>query len=230
MRRTRIKICGVCSGYDAQSAADAGADAIGMIRVESAGRYIDLETARRIVDDLPAFVTPVLVYLDTPAEVLLQELKLLGRPATVQLNGEQSPQFIQQLKGIPVIRAVRVDGNAAATLKTLAETKLPNLVGLVLESPGQIGGSGVENDWGAIDQLRRDANLVHPLIAAGGLTPANVGQVVRRLQPFGVDVSSGVEEQKRVKSIDKIRDFVLAAREADEASVQAYREWKTRNP
>src|SRR5688572_19860181 len=134
MGRTRIKICGVCSTWDANMAVGAGADAIGMIRVEAAARFIDMITARSIAEELPAFVTPVLVHSNTPTEVILQEIKQLGRSAAVQLNGEETPDFIQRLHAVPVIRAVRVDDQADSMLRLLRDVKLPNLVGIVLET------------------------------------------------------------------------------------------------
>jgi phosphoribosylanthranilate isomerase len=214
MRRTRIKICGVCRPEDARLAAEAGADAVGIIRVKAAARYVEIDVARAIALALPAFVTPVLVYTDPQVQDVRQDLQQL-RQATVQLYGAESPELIRNL-GVPVIKAVRMDGDAASILHTLREAKLPNLIGVTLESPGQTGGSGKGNDWALVRKLQADGAFEGlPIIAAGGLNPANVGQVVREIRPYGVDVSSGVEERKREKSESLIRGFVEAVRGAD---------------
>jgi phosphoribosylanthranilate isomerase len=215
MSRTRIKICGVCRPEDARLAVAAGADAIGIIRVKVAGRYVDSDTVRAIAQALPAFVTPVLVYVDPQVEEVRQDQNEIRR-ATVQLNGNESPEFIRELGELSIIKAIRMDSEGASTLRTLRAAKLPNLVGVTLESPGQVGGSGVGNDWTLVRKLQADGAFEGlPIIAAGGVNPTNVAQVVRDVRPFGVDVSSGVEERKREKSERLIRGFVDAVRSAD---------------
>ncbi len=220
MPRTRVKICGICRPEDAAVAGRLGADAIGIVRAEEAARYVTIENARRIAAVLPAFATPVLLYVDASPDQILSDLAALGRPAMVQLNGGESAMFIRDLEGALVLKSLRADEDLQDNLTGLAGLMLPNLAGVVLESPGQIGGSGLGNDWELIRSLK-DAgafNGAPPLIAAGGLSPANVGQVVRSIRPFAVDVSSGVDESKdnkREKSESKIAAFIAAVREAD---------------
>ncbi len=218
MRRTRIKICGVCRPEDARLAVATGADAVGIIRVKVAGRYVEIDQARAIAQALPAFVTPVLVYMDPQPDDIRQDLRDLRRAvACVQLNGKETAEFVRELGDVAVVKAVRMDGDAASTLRAFREAKLPNLVGVTLESPGQMGGSGVGNDWTLVRKLQAEGAFEGlPIIAAGGLSPANVTQIVRDVRPFGVDVSSGVEERKREKSERLIREFVDAVRSADE--------------
>jgi phosphoribosylanthranilate isomerase len=217
MSRTRIKICGICRPEDAKVAVDAGADAIGMIRVKEAGRYIDFETAREIMKVLPPFVTPVVVYMNPHLDQILDDLPHLDHScATVQLNGSESPELIHGLPHVTFIKAVRMDERAGSVLKQFRDAQLPNLVGVVLESPGQMGGSGVGNDWKLVQRLRAEGAFEGlPIIAAGGLTPENVGKVVGDIRPYAVDVSSGVESVKREKDAAKVKAFVTAVRSAD---------------
>lgn len=212
----RVKICGVCRLEDARVAADAGADAVGMVRVNGSPRQVSMDEARAIAAVLPAFVTPVLLYLEPSADVVRRDLAALGRPAAVQFQGNVTVDTMAELADVPLLKAVRVDAGAEPRLRLLRDTQLPNLVGLVLETPGQIGGSGVSNDWAAIGALLAKGAFagLPPLIAAGGLTPENVADVIATIRPYAVDVSSGVAESTRQKSHKKIRAFIANARAA----------------
>ena len=221
MHRTRVKICGVTRPEDAVAAARAGADAIGMIFYPPAPRNISLDRARAILAALPPFVTPVGVFVNALAEELLDTAAQLGL-RTVQLNGEESPDNVAELEGLQVIKAIRVGRSAADELQRWRTSRPGNLIGFVLEpaGTGQHGGSGVANDWAAI-KAAQDAGAFRdlpPLIAAGGLTTATVAEVVRTIQPWAVDVSSGVEESLGVKSPQKIEAFIRAAREGSQPS------------
>jgi len=221
MPRTRVKICGVCRPEDAAVAVRHGADAIGMIRVRGKERYVSIAEAKAIIGALPAFVTPVLLYVDPTPDEVIADVVQIGRTVTIQLNGEEPAKTIAGLRGVNVIKAVRVDEHIGEQLVQLREAELPNLAGIVLETPGQIGGSGVANDWDTVAQLIKDDSFdrLPPLIAAGGLTPASVGEVIRAIRPFAVDVSSGVDvskDVKREKSEAKIAAFVAAVRNADQ--------------
>ncbi|HZI77985.1 MAG TPA: hypothetical protein VFD69_00655 [Vicinamibacterales bacterium] len=216
MPRTRVKICGVCRPDDARVAADAGADAVGMVRVDGSPRQVSIDEARAIAAVLPAFVTPVLLYLEPAADIVRRDLAALGRPAVVQFQGDVPLATIAALEDVPVITAVRVETDLEPRLQLLRDTPLPNLLGLLVETPGQIGGSGVSNDWNAIGALIRDGAFagLPPLIAAGGLTPDTVAGVIAAIRPYAVDVSSGVAESTRRKSPAKIRAFIANARAA----------------
>lgn len=215
--RTRIKICGLCRPEDAAMAARLGADAIGIVRAEGAGRYVTIEEAKAIAAAVPEFVTPVLLYVNATAEQILEDLRTLDRTALVQLNGDETPEFIARLLGTPVFKSVQVDVQITNRLKKLREAQLGNLAGIVLESPGQTGGSGVNNNWQLAASLVKENAFADlpPLIAAGGLTPQNVGQVIRAVHPYAVDVSTGVEETKRQKSEEKVKAFISAVQAAD---------------
>jgi phosphoribosylanthranilate isomerase len=208
---------------DAVVAARAGADAVGMIFYKPAPRCISLELARAIVTALPPYVEPVGVFVDAPANEVIGVAADVGL-RTVQLNGHETPELIRDLGALEVVKAIRVD---AASIedelnnwrKAIATLRLENLGGFVLEPArtGQAGGSGVANDWNTIEKLQRDG-LFHelpPLVAAGGLAPETVAEVVARIRPWAVDVSSGVEESRGVKSKEKIQRFVGAVQLAD---------------
>ena len=221
-QRTRIKICGVRRPEDASAAARAGADAIGLVFHPPAPRNVSVEQARPILSALPAFVTPVALFVDAdPAFVrhVVGELHLRH----VQLHGHESPHYVSQFPQLAVIKALRVDpAGFSAALRLWREAGragIPQLKGIVLETPGtaQPGGTGVPNDWSAVreHQARGEFEGLPPVIAAGGLTPETVGPVVRGLRPFAVDVSSGVEEARGVKSPARIDAFVAAVRAAD---------------
>jgi phosphoribosylanthranilate isomerase len=221
--RTRIKICGICRPEDGVLAARAGADAIGMVFHDAARRRIDTDRARAIIAALPPFVTPVGLFVDAAADVILRTARELGL-RHVQLHGDERPADVRALEPLSVIKAVRVERGSFVTMlddwrSAIRSLGLSNLAGFVLETAntGQPGGTGIANDW----QTVREAQLagaftgLPPLVAAGGLTPASVGAVVRTIRPYAVDVSSGVEASLGCKSDEKIRAFVQAVREAD---------------
>jgi phosphoribosylanthranilate isomerase len=214
--RLRIKICGVCRPEDARVAADAGADAIGMVRIEGSPRQVTIDEARAIAAVLPVFVTPVLLYLEPTAEVVRRDLAEFGQPAVVQFQGDVTLDTMAALHDVPLLKAIRVSAGVEARLQRLREARLPNLRGLVLETPGQIGGSGVTNDWATIGALIRDGAFADlpPLVAAGGLTSDTVADVIGAIRPYAVDVSSGVAESTRTKSAVKIRTFIANAQRA----------------
>jgi phosphoribosylanthranilate isomerase len=215
MPRVRVKICGITRPEDAAAACRHGADAIGMVFHAAQARNVTLDQARAILAALTPFVTPVGLFVDSSPQAILDTAATLGI-RTVQLNGDQTPEFVGELTGLSVIRAIRVArGQLAAQMTLWREQRPPNLVGVVLEPGGTKvpGGSGVANDWEEVIAAQRAGAFGDiPLIAAGGLKPETVAQVVRDVRPFAVDVSSGVESALREKSEDKIRAFINAVR------------------
>ena len=198
-------------------AADAGADAIGLVFHEKAGRCVSIDRAKEILAVLPAFVTPVALFVDSSAEKVRQVAGRLGI-RTVQLHGEETAETVAALPEFRVIKAIKATADLSQRLREWRKQRLANLVGFVAESPGPgVGGTGVENDWSLIEAAQKRGAFGNvPLIAAGGLSPQNVGEVVRRLRPWAVDVSSGVEGDKRgEKSVEKTLGFAQAVRAAD---------------
>lgn len=216
MQRTRIKICGITRAEDARAAASAGADAIGMVFYARAGRNISIDRAREIIAVLPPFVTPVGLFVDAEPDEILDTAMQLGL-RTVQLNGSETPSHVAELEGLRVLKAVRVNRETfARALQTWQADRPANLIGIVLEPDhtAHAGGSGVANDWTTIHDALRDSAPTIPIIAAGGLTPQSVADVVRAIRPYAVDVSSGVESTLGMKSEEKIDAFIQAVREA----------------
>ncbi len=212
MPRTRIKFCGITRPQDASAAAAAGADAIGLLFHRESDRCVSIETAQQILRALPPLVTPVGLFVDAAPEEILEITAKLGLK-TVQLHGHETPQHVQQLAGLRILKTIRVEKTGLASAVS-AWKNCPNLAALLLETATAApGGTGVENDWAVIAA----ANLTDtpPIIAAGGLTPINVASVVRRLRPFAVDVSSGIESSRGIKSIEKMTAFAAAVRAAD---------------
>ena len=223
-RRTRIKICGVCRPEDAAAAADAGADAIGLVFHPPAPRCVTPECARKILAALPAFVTPVGLFVDVPAEEVRRAAQELGL-RHLQLSGAESPETVAELSDFAVVKAIPVEPRRFGQTLSLwrdavRRLKLLNLKGFVLETAGtgQAGGSGIANDWSTVLRHRAagDFDGLPAVIAAGGLTPETVAAVVRDVRPWAVDVSSGVEQARGQKSPQKIAAFVEAVRRADE--------------
>jgi phosphoribosylanthranilate isomerase len=214
--RPRIKIDGVMRPQDAVAAAEAGADAVGMIFYPKARRCIDAKTAADILRALPAFVTPLAVFVDQEVDYIRRITNEL-HIRHVQLHGHEEPDVVAALRDYTVLKSIKA---SAATLRaeldtwreSIASLALHNLKAFILETPvaGVPGGSGVENDWAAIEAAQRAGAFVGlpPIIAAGGLRPENVADVVRRLRPYAVDVSSGVEETFGEKSPAKLRAFI----------------------
>ena len=218
MHRTRIKICSICRPEDARLAADAGADAIGLIFHPPSKRNVTPAQAREIVRALPPFVTPVGIFVDaTP-----QHIREVARHAGVthlQLHGAEPEETIAALADFTLVKAVKVHADTfRADLERwdAIAARHPQLRGLVLETAtAESGGTGIPNDWPTIRRVLADRRPHLAIIAAGGLTPDNVGAVIRDIRPHAVDVSSGVEEAVRVKSAIKVTRFIDAVRTAD---------------
>lgn len=223
MPRTRVKICGVMTLGDALAAIAAGADAVGLVFHPAARRYVPSEAAVDILRWLPSFVTPVGLFVDASVDHVRQKAKDLSL-RHIQLNGHEEPALVAALSEFRVLKSIPVDRTTFGA--TLREWKaagrrmdLSNLAGIVLETAHthQAGGSGIANDWDAVHaaQSADQSSGLPPLIAAGGLRPGNVADVIRRIRPWAVDVSSGVEETYGRKSASLLAAFMSAVRQAD---------------
>jgi phosphoribosylanthranilate isomerase len=204
--RTRIKICGITRPGDAVAAAQAGADAIGLVFYPPSPRFLNVERAREIRDALPPFVQAVALFVNPDAAQVAQ---VIGRvhPALLQFHGEETPQFCAQF-GLPFIKACRV-AQGIDLLKYLRPFSAAS--GWLLDAHvEEYGGVGASFDWSLVP-----ARLERPLVLSGGLTRTNVGAAVRRVRPWAVDVSSGVEASKGIKDAAKIAVFIAEVRNAD---------------
>lgn len=191
-----VKICGITRAEDAAAAVDAGADALGFIFWPDSPRFIEPARARAIVADLPPFVTPVGVFVNQPVEHVFGVAATVGLGA-VQLHGEERPADAARL-GRPVIKAIPVAPGNEVDLDAW-----PARVMLLLDvhDPVKRGGTGRTIDWSAAASIAAKRRS----ILAGGLTPENVGDAVRQVKPFGIDVSSGVERSPGIKDHDRLR-------------------------
>jgi phosphoribosylanthranilate isomerase len=217
MRRTRVKICGIMRPEDAAMAAACGADAVGLILHRASPRNVSMELAARIMAALPPFVTPVGLFVDATVEHILATSRRLGL-RHVQLHGNESPEIIGKLAGLVVMKAIRAASDTFVLSLDLFRNS-SNLRAIVLETAGtsEPGGSGIANNWELIRAAAQSGVFegLPPIIAAGGLNPRNVGDVVRSIRPWAVDVSSGVERVRGEKSEELVREFIGAVDRAD---------------
>jgi phosphoribosylanthranilate isomerase len=205
--RTRVKICGIKDAESARVAADAGADAVGLVFYRASPRYVTPAAAAAIAASLPPYVMAVGLFVDSPREEV--ERTLAAVPLDLlQFQGDEPPEFCAGFAR-PFVRAVRME--AGTDLIEYAR-RFSRAKALLLDAhvPGQPGGTGRTFDWAGIP---RDFPL--PLILSGGLTVQNVGRAVREVRPWAVDVSSGVERERGVKDPAKIIDFIRSVRRED---------------
>lgn len=196
-----VKICGITRAEDAAVAVTHGASAIGFIFWAKSRRYVDPDQARAIVRTLPPFVTPVGVFVNEPADAINAVAAQVGLGA-VQLHGDETPELLDALVS-PVVKAVgRIDADTAR--------RWPSRVRLLVDADERVqrGGTGIKADWAAAAVLARQ----RPIVLAGGITPENVGDAVLTVQPFGIDVSSGVEDAPGIKNPEKLRALFEALR------------------
>jgi len=200
----KIKICGITNLGDAQAAVEAGANALGFIFYEASPRHVSREVAAKIIRGLPPFVAKVGVFVNAPEPFIRQAIGECGID-TLQFHGEEPPEFCRQFAPLKRYKAFRVrDG---ASLKALRQFDTDAWL-LDSHVPGKLGGTGAQFNWDLAVEAKQ---LGRPIILAGGLTPENVAAAVRRVQPYAVDVSSGVESAPGKKDARKLRDFIAAA-------------------
>lgn len=204
--RTRVKVCGITRPQDAADAAAAGADAIGLVFYPPSPRFLSVERAREIAGVLPPFVHSVALFVNADAAQVAQ---VIGRvhPALLQFHGEETPEFCGQF-GLPYVKACRVSPGVDLLeyLRPFSAAR-----GWLLDAHvEEYGGVGASFDWSLVP-----ARLARPLVLSGGLTRDNVAAAVRRVRPWAVDVSSGVETAKGIKDAAKIAAFIAEVRNAD---------------
>ena len=213
MRTVRVKICGITRKEDLDAATSAGADAVGFVVGTTASpRNISLEKAEKLIRQVPPFVKSVIVTVPNSINDLRTYEKL--NPDAIQIHGETLPfaaAVRKSLPNIPLIRAVNV--NPTCVLGTASEaSKIFDAVLVDSFAKGRFGGTGVVHDWELSKSVKQ---VIHPkpLILAGGLNPENVADAVRVVQPYAVDVSSGVEQQPGIKDHQKMVDFIKNAKD-----------------
>jgi phosphoribosylanthranilate isomerase len=201
---TRIKVCGITSTQDALFTAQAGVDAIGLVFFEKSPRNVTAEQAKQICAVLPPFVTTVGLFVNAEkawVETLLETVPL----DVLQFHGAESPEYCASFSR-PYIKAVPMNG--LQSFEAYAD-QYPDAQGFLVDShaPDTVGGTGETFDWKQVPQ-----DYPKPIILAGGLKPENVAQAIEMTHVYAVDVSSGVEATKGVKSEEKVKAFVQNVR------------------
>jgi phosphoribosylanthranilate isomerase len=207
--KTRVKICGITRLADLQAAVEAGADALGFVFTPRSRRALDWRAAEPLMREVPAFVSRVGLFMDQEAEEVARVLDRVPL-SLLQFHGSESGAYCRQF-GMPYLKAVAMGAAGAADLDDWArrlKSEYGDAAALLLDSHavGEAGGTGQAFDWDRVPRLGR------PLVLAGGLTPDNVREAVRRVRPWAVDVSSGVEDAPGVKNARKIQLFIREAK------------------
>lgn len=208
-----VKICGVTTADDARVIANSGADAIGLNFYPGSPRFVEDEVAKRIVAELPAEIRRIGVFVNEPIIAIRRRVELLGLDA-VQLHGDEPPELLDDLQGLSVIRAFRIDDSLQPIEKFVDHTQDASrrLAMLLVDSRrrGQYGGTGETADWDVLAHHTEHPGWP-PLALAGGLTAENVAQAIHRVRPAAVDTASGVESSPGRKDPRQVKRFVEAA-------------------
>jgi phosphoribosylanthranilate isomerase len=216
--RTRIKICGITRHADALASVEAGADALGFVFWPGTPRRIEASIARDIVASLGPFITTVGLFVDQPAQDVAAVLDVLPL-AALQFHGHESPDYCRSFRR-PYIKAFPVQAGAAGDDLLKSAVAYDDAAGWLFDAPareGLPGGTGHTFAWSTLPGM-----TPRPLVLSGGLSPANVGNAIRAVRPFAVDVSSGVEMTgsdgkpvKGCKDAAKVAAFIREVRNAD---------------
>lgn len=203
--RTRVKICGITNTDDAFMAAEAGADALGYVFAPGSPRQVAPATVAGIIKELPPFVTNVGVFVNESVE-RVSEIAMRAGVDMVQLHGDEDADYCSMME-FPVIKAVRV--GSAGDLEGLGAYDVAAFL-LDTYKEGVSGGTGETFDWDIADS--NEARGLGRLILSGGLTPDNVIEAVRKVTPYCLDASSGVESEPGRKDHQKVREFIEKVR------------------
>lgn len=205
--RTRVKICGITRVIDALAAAKSGCDAIGLVFYEKSPRHVTPAQAAEIVAALPPFVSAVGLFVNAPEDTVRSVMKAV-RLDVLQFHGDESPRYCSQFD-TPYLKAVRVKPGTNL-LQYAADFSTAKALLLDAYSEGVPGGTGQTFDWALVPP-----DLSMPVILAGGLNADNVADAIRRVKPYGVDVSGGVEQTKGIKDAARIAAFMRGVFDAE---------------
>ncbi len=202
----KVKICGITNLPDASAAAEAGADALGFVFWEDSPRRVAVEEAAAIIRKLPPFVMKVGVFVDAPEDLVYRAIGECGLNL-LQFHGDETPDYCLQF-GLMSMKAFRI--RDVESLRSLPAYRTDAWL-LDAYSPDKRGGTGETFNWDLAVQARELGRMI---FLAGGLAPENVGEAIRQVKPYGVDVSSGVEASPGKKDSVKVRAFIQAVRDA----------------
>lgn len=210
--RTRIKFCGMTRAQDVALASDLGVDAVGFVFAQKSPRRLQVDQAAALRVHAMPFVDVVALMMDSPAE-LVREVIAQVRPTLLQFHGDEDDAYCRSFD-LPFLKAVAMGGADAEPMATRFGHH-PHASGFLLDSHarGGSGGTGRTFDWSRIPR-----DIDRPVLLAGGIGPDNVFDAIRAVQPWGVDVSSGIESAPGEKDAAKMQRFVEQVRRADSAA------------
>lgn len=198
----RVKICGIKQPEQGKAIAIAGATALGFICVPNTPRYVTKQQIRAVVEQLPKQIDRIGVFAISSVEDICQIVEFAGLTG-VQLHGDESPEFCHQLRsmlpGIEIIKALRIKNSQALEQVQIYFSSVDTLL-LDAYNPQMLGGTGATLDWKTLQQFQPGC----PWLLAGGLTPDNVLDALKQVNPNGIDLSSGVERAPGDKDLDKV--------------------------
>ncbi len=205
----KVKVCGITSYEDAAMALDHGVDALGFNFFPRSPRYMKPEDARAIIHRLPPFVTTVGLFVNVAEAELVSDMARIAGVQVLQLHGDETPEYCRRLETWPVIKALRIGESGVPK-----DLDAYPVQGFLLDAKDDVvfGGTGKSFDWRLAGSMQR----IRPIILAGGLRPDNVRDAIRVVQPYAVDVCSGVESAPGKKDENKLRQFMHEVRNVDE--------------
>lgn len=207
--RTRIKFCGMTRAGDIRLASELGVDAVGFIFAKGSPRRVAPSEARAMRQATAPMLDVVALFRNNTKEEVREVLRTV-RPTLLQFHGDEEEAFCRSFN-MPFLKAVAMGGKEEVTARSLQQA-YPAAAGFLFDShaPGGGGGTGIAFDWAQLP-----AGLHRPFLLAGGLNPENVFDAITATQPWGVDVSSGIESEPGIKDGYKMRTFVEEVRRAD---------------
>ena len=204
----KVKVCGITNYEDAAMVLDQGADALGFNFFPQSPRYIHPEDAREIIRRIPPFVVTVGLFVNVAERSRVSGIARAAGVQVLQLHGDETPEYCMGLQDWLLIKALRIGQNGIQ--EDLESYPVQGFL-LDVRDDTLFGGTGISFDW----KIAQNVQRVRPIILAGGLRPDNVREAIRIVDPYAVDVCSGVESAKGIKSVEKMREFVAAVRAAE---------------
>jgi phosphoribosylanthranilate isomerase len=210
MKNIKVKICGLTRKEDLLFSSSAGADAVGIVNVPSSKRFVTLEDAEKLFDLVPPFISKVLVASPENVEHA-KKMEDVGIDY-IQLHGHQEKNFIKELRAklsVGLIKQVAVTGEE--TIELCREySDYVDAILLDTQTKTCLGGTGKTHDWNISERIVKEVKK--PIILAGGLNPNNVMEAIKKVNPYAVDVASGVETMPGIKDHRKIAEFIRKAK------------------
>ncbi|MEW5974466.1 MAG: phosphoribosylanthranilate isomerase [Acidobacteriota bacterium] len=203
----KVKICGITRIEDAMAAVELGADALGFNFFKKSARYIEPSKAKPIIDMLPPLTSAVGVFVDEYSPERVKSISQAMGLAAVQLHGNESPQYLKKISDLRVIKAFRVQDNFDPEALQAFPASAYLLDGY---DPQKQGGTGRTFPW----EIALRAKQFGRIIVAGGLTAQNIRDVIVQVQPYAVDICSGVESEPGLKDLQKLEGLLLEVRRA----------------